>query len=183
MTVSTLPANRTTANSANDHVSDHNVLVTAYNTQSRLLDSSSLTSFTGTPALSNLNGTVPAWLLDAAATEALVSRVEFPADWTSAHIDFIWAPTTSASGNVVLQALGLTFGDGELIAAAYTTLATATSAVPATQYTAKVTRVVTGYSISPGKVHAFQFARIGGDGADTYAADIGLVAVRFTKAS
>jgi hypothetical protein len=181
--MSTVPADRTTESSAAQHVSDHNLFAAAYNGPIVAAGVADLTLFSGTPVVNTLAALVPAWLLDPAATEDLTTSRTFPGDWATAHIDVVWAPTASAAGNVVLRVQALSFGDGEAIPGSFTTLGTATVANPGTQFVAEVTRVATGYTVPAGETVVFKIQRLGADGGDTFASDIGLIEVRFTKAS
>jgi hypothetical protein len=180
--MATLDSARTTDDSANDHVADHNVLATAFNAQSRLLGVEDFFLGTGSAATSLLNSIAPVWLLDAASSEGVIATVEFPADWGNFHVDLIWAPTASAAGNVRLQVQGTTFGDGEAVPA-YTTLGTVTAANPGTVNVVEVTRLVTSQAVIAGETQLLQILRLGADGADTFASDIGLIGVRLTKAA
>jgi hypothetical protein len=180
--MATLDASRTTDDSANDHVSDHNVLAAAFNTQSRLIATPELSLFQGAPSLAIQNSSAQVWALDAASTESVAVSLEFPADWGNFHVDLIWTTTVSAAGNVRFQVLGTTFGDGETLAA-HTILGSLTAAAPGTLNVVEVSRIVTSQAVIAGETQVLQVARLGADVLDTYASDIGLIGVRLTKAA
>jgi hypothetical protein len=180
--MATIPT-RTTDDSANDHVADHNVLAGAFNDQVIFLSPAEfIVGALGTAETSALNSIAPAWLLDAATDEGILAAVELPADWTTFHVDAVWAPSSSAAGDVRLRAQVSTFADAEVLPA-FTTVGTVTETNPGTAYTATVTRLVSGQTAVADETLVLQILRLGSDVLDTYGADVGLIGVRLTKVS
>lgn len=115
------------------------------------------------------------WLLDAAATEVIMSEFEpLPADYDSGNLTFksYWAMVSATSGNVVIDLQYKFIADTESITG-ITSIGNATVAVPGTADTLKVythSSSITG--MAPGDLMGFRFIRTGGDGSDTASGDL-----------
>jgi hypothetical protein len=124
------------------------------------------------------------WLFDAVSTELLFFQAQMPHGWkegTDIHPHVHWQKTTSAAGDVYWQLDYKKAPIAGVMDAAFTTLST-TSTVPGTpdNDTADEHLIsafdwidMGGNEISD--MFVFKLSRIGGNGADTYGADVRLL--------
>ena len=127
------------------------------------------------PALNTTNGT---YLFDATGTELVFGLAQMPHSWAEGsaikpHVH--WMKTTSAAGNVFWQLDYKMCPIGEILDSEFTTLSSSTSSIPDTNTAGK--HLVTEFGIidMTGKTSSdmiiLKLSRIGGNAADTYAAD------------
>jgi hypothetical protein len=131
------------------------------------------------PDWDNTNG---GWLFDSSSTEVLFTMAQLPHSWKESsdlqpHVH--WQKTTSASGNVVWQLDYKWAPIGEAMDSSFTTLSSSTS-VTTDNDTADEHLITSFGEISAeGKqisdMLVMKLSRIGGDGDDTYGADVRLL--------
>lgn len=182
-----LSITRSTANSANQHIGDHVDLAQGYNSDSIILGPNKLLALTGTPALApGVSGSidiVDRWLLDPATTESVHTVIAFPYDWSTYDVTVLWDGAGTGSPLFVVMRFSIaSFTDASLLTG-YATVTQATVELDGGGDALNVTTLVEGAAVPAGTLHAVQFARIGGDAADTKGGDLGLAGIILSKAS
>lgn len=134
----------------------------------------------GVPALGSPNSTWAYYLLDAATSEAVSGAFVVPDGWATIAIDVWWVPTTAGAGNVALRRLSTHRAAGEtLVAGSGSDVTVATAGLDAVT----VTTLETGVAVTAGRLLSVGVNRRGDVAADTYAADIGVLALVVRRAS
>ena len=136
----------------------------------------------GPTKLTDLTDNTIAWLLDADATEILVSElIELPSDYvngTNLTLKSRWAMVSATSGSVVLQSQFKFVTDAGDITG-ISSIDTSTVAVPGTADTLKTyTHVTTLSGYANGDLLKLRFIRIGGDGSDNATGDLEFLGMR-----
>jgi hypothetical protein len=147
-----------------------------------------ISSLGGSPSLSQSGGTAldraKYWLMDAAATETIGGSWLPPAVGVSTiNFRIWWAPTSLAGGNVVFK---LTYANrtvGEIIHNGSASGSNVVAASPTGSLSITETTLASGLTVTAGSIFRFAIERLGGDGSDTYAADIGIQAAFIDWAS
>ena len=134
----------------------------------------------GSPARTELTGVggtanqgIPAWALDAAATEIVAASTLVPTGVTSTTIDFVFAMLTATSGNFLAGFVTNAFAPGE---SANNESGTSSPnlvviAVPGTALEIKSQTITPDITISAGDILGINARRTGGDGTDTATGD------------
>lgn len=119
------------------------------------------------------------WALDAASTEALSFNTMLPQHWTTYHADIMTINTTAGSGDIRWTFHRSIVANGATMSGLNTSVTVAVGA----QNTLTYHRVLTGASNTSGSGIFCYFERDAGQAADTFASDINVVGVVFTRAS
>jgi hypothetical protein len=173
--MTTNPSNRNTGNTGIEHVTDHNNLHLAFNTQRISIPASHAYASGGATLANNDSISFP----DAGIPVGTVAY-SFPADWATIHVDLLYIPL--GTGNVRLGINRQFLSDGVAIPG-FTAITSAT--YPAVSGQFQVARLTTGFALS-GTAHThtvFQYYRDAAHGTDTVAAAISTYGIIITKAS
>lgn len=119
------------------------------------------------------------WALDAAATEALTFNTMLPQHWATYHADIMTLNTTAGSGDIRWTFHRSIVANGATMSGLNTSVTVAVGAQNALTYQ----RVLTGASNTSGSGIFCYFERDAAAPADTFASDINVVGVVFTRAS
>lgn len=157
------------------------------------IDATRFFAYTGSPVLgtgsSNLR--VPFYRFDAAASEGIYAILpEMPTFWNTANM-YLWtvACDSVAANNIVVTTLVGIRDTGTLSSAGLTTnvynSSNAVLAISNTQYTVQRHTLLTGtaHDKTVGPLWQLGLLRVGGDGSDNYAGDIGICAVELVRAT
>jgi hypothetical protein len=135
----------------------------------------------------NQNGASNAlvWLLDSATEETIFGHVVFPAHWTTYHLDLYFVNRAASSGNVVVVVYGRALIDGETAdGTSNPNYIELTLTAPTTKDEVEVSRIRTSATCpTSGAPLAFRIIRRGDQAGDTLANDMGILGVRFERAS
>ena len=114
------------------------------------------------------------WLLDAAASEAVVSSFLVPTDWTSGALTYkiYWAMDSATSGNVVVRIRARAVQTAEAVDDTPDMTADDTYSVPATIETLKVSTFSATHTVATGDLVSIRLARLGSDAGDTATGDM-----------
>lgn len=136
----------------------------------------------GSPTLDATTHGLPAWLLDAAATEVVATTEFIPTGWITFNMDMWWSNASSGSGNVVANVrYGLLY-DASNATGGEVNLGNTTLAAPA-QNIIKVTTVASGIYRPADGVVRINVRRVGGDASDTLANDASFLGIRLRRAT
>lgn len=130
------------------------------------------------PAIITTNG-VARVALDAAATESVFLSFTVPTAWQSFVVDLVWTNDGAGSGNVRWQASTKVLVNNDLTTEAATVTAS-TIAAPAQNVVRRSDQVQSITAVTDA-TYALQLDRLGADGADTLANDVGLIAIRIRQ--
>jgi hypothetical protein len=136
----------------------------------------------GSPSATQRNG-VPGWLLDAAASEDVVTLVEIPPTWLTYNVRIGWVNAGAGSGNVRWSFLRATTPAAGAVTTAPGTAVSVTGTAGAADVLVE-TIVATGIAVpTAGRFLQAQIRRLGADALDTLANDCMLAWVQFVKAT
>lgn len=175
--MTTIPE-RTVANSAAEHVSDHNELSDAYNDEELWIPAEAFSALTGSPALTTFVSKYRGWALDASSDEAVYTTISLPPHWSTWR-GYILS-TAAATGTAVLdlQAVDLSSTD-DMNAATY---ASVTEAKSISITTNLLNWTTIGEATSPaGVMAAIKLVRDADNGSDTLAADLIFLGLHLIK--
>lgn len=123
-----------------------------------------------------------AYLFDAATTETVSGALQLPHDWnvgTELKPHVHWYKTTAAAGAVYWQLEYKWHRIGQVVDAEWTTLFSAVAAVSdgntANQHAITALGAIPAANNRVSDMIIFKVSRVGGNAADTYAADVGLL--------
>lgn len=128
-----------------------------------------------------VSNNVPGWSFADAATQGIVTTINFPVGWNRFDVWFSWVNLAAGAGNVRWQAQvkNLSVGiDSTVEAPAADVLSTDAAG---SQNIVALKQIINDQPVNPGifgSIHTLRIARIGADGADTLAGAI-LVPVVF----
>lgn len=179
--MSTLPTDRTIANTAAEHVADHNVLHGVLNTQRLWVPPAAMSILAGTPAITVFGSKYAGWAFDQTSVESVMALVEFPQNWVTytAKLKVVSGSTGVARWDV--QAITLAAADNVTTP----TYASITGAPQDESLTGNILADVdvSGSVSAASPLHAFKIERTANHANDNLAADAYLLGIEFTKAS
>lgn len=128
----------------------------------------------GSPTLNGSTMGVPAWLLDAAATEVVTTTLMVPSGWRQFAVDLWWTNAGAGAGDVVVNTRYANRGDTTNITGAEVNAGNVGLAAPA-QNVIKVNTVLSGLIRKPDQLFRVNVRRVGGDAGDTLGNDMALL--------
>lgn len=142
-----------------------------------------LQSTGGSAALSIQGSTVPnrvgAYLMDAAAEEAVSCAIRHMEGWSTFDVDLWWSNAGAGAGDCVWALDQLTVSPtGSVNSNSAGSNVTATAPV---QYTNKVTTLASGVAVVASTIHRLTVRRVAADAADTLANDAAIFGVMLRR--
>ena len=137
----------------------------------------------GSPTLSGGGGSrFGYWLLDASTEEAIGGSVVIPSWWSTCHVDMLYNQWSAGSGDVNMDFHYLAATDGDNAVTGWLGPVYTTHTVPS-QFQMKYARVATSITVGAGEMLMFGLRRVATNVADTFASDIQVAGLVFTRAS
>ena len=144
-------------------------------------------TFSGTPAAAALSSSVVHRAFDASTFEALIGHCEIPNHWQTFDT-FLWTVNHAGggAGNIVAQVYYRFFADSDDDGTATTAVDTGAVTVAIAGTSGIVERSQLGSALTPvisSRAPTMIVYRLGSDGSDTFASDIGIIGVELVRAS
>jgi hypothetical protein len=149
------------------------------------LENQSTASYDAPTTYGGTVGNTGFWRLDASTPERVEGSIILPAHWATFHVDLYWINVSSTSGDANLSLYGRALVDGQTIdGQGLLAYSPAAYAAPTTGGEAEVTRMHTNKTApTSGAPITFGIYRFASDASDTLTNDIGILGVRFERAS
>jgi hypothetical protein len=135
----------------------------------------------GTPVIADNLDVATYWSLDSATTETVAGKTLVPDHWVTFDIVVRLLNTTASGGNVRMRADLGTLTTGAIPSVSTGTVTTV--AVSATQFLIAEATLRTALAVPADRRVGVSISRVGADGADTLAGDVGLLDVKLARAS
>jgi hypothetical protein len=164
------PSNKTIA------VSD-----TEFRSDTVLLPAEQMTIVVGTPVIADNLDVAAYWSLDPASAEHVAGKMLIPDHWATFNITARFLNTTAVGGNVRVRADVGTLVVGAIPSTTVGSLVTV--AISATQFLIAEATLRTAVAVPADHRVGISVARLGADGADTLAGDVGFLDASLVRAS